>query len=163
MVSTRLPLNKLDKRPSWKAEQLLRTISMGHTNNNSEPKGDCVFYVCDGFKKSVGCGSRILTYDLSRIIRASRRAIVFFMSVMALKNRLVAGQDLNLRPFANNKSEPEGDCVFYVCDVFKESVGCGSRILIYDLSRIIRASRRAIVFFMSVMSLKNRLVAGAGF
>jgi hypothetical protein len=45
-----------------------------------------------------------------------------------LKNRnWLREQDLNLRPFADNKSEPKGDCVFDVfdvidvIDVFKES------------------------------------------
>jgi hypothetical protein len=38
---------------------------------------------------------------------------------MFLKNRnWLREQDLNLRPLADNKSEPKGDCFF---DVFKES------------------------------------------
>ncbi|WP_148285887.1 hypothetical protein [Paraglaciecola psychrophila] len=32
-------------------------------------------------------------------------------------------QDLNLRPFADNKSEPKGDCVFDVFDVLKIGIG----------------------------------------
>jgi hypothetical protein len=39
-----------------------------------------------------------------------------------LKNRnWLREQDLNLRPFADNKSEPKGNYVFDVFDVFKES------------------------------------------
>jgi hypothetical protein len=59
----------------------------------------------------------------------SPRAIVlltFWKLKKQLKNRnWLREQDLNLRPFADNKSEPEGDCVF---DVTEESAGCGSRI-----------------------------------
>jgi hypothetical protein len=41
---------------------------------------------------------------------------------MFLKNRdWLREQDLNLRPFSDNKSEPKGDYVFDVIDVFKKS------------------------------------------
>jgi hypothetical protein len=50
---------------------------------------------------------------------------MFLMLLMFLKNRnWLREQDLNLRPFADNKSEPKGDCVIDVIDVidvFKES------------------------------------------
>jgi hypothetical protein len=46
--------------------------------------------------------------------------------LMLLKNRnWLREQDLNLRPFADNKSEPEGDCVFDVTEESELVAGAG--------------------------------------
>jgi hypothetical protein len=43
-------------------EQLLSTLSMGHANNNSEPKGDCVFDVTEESELVAGAGFEPMTF-----------------------------------------------------------------------------------------------------
>ena len=86
------------------------------------PESEFSFDKCLGFLRistevSVGCGSRIRTYDLSEIRRASPRAILLLINVLdfyelTLKYRLVAGAGFEPTTYERYEERARGRIFF---------------------------------------------------